>query len=517
MEAIVYCRWSTQHQEEGDSFERQTRLAQHIAAQNGWVIVETHIESGKSAYHGLNRSKSGKLRQIEDRAAAGELRGKVLIVEAMDRLSRQEPMASLTLLNTLCDNGLTICESSTGFMWDKTRIQEHWTNLIVALARAGEAYDSSRIKARRVKSAWQATQASGRMKNGKADKRLCPAWMEVVDGEYTVIEQRAEIIRQMVQMSLTGYGLRPIATWANEQRELTGWPKAPWQIRTVHNLFKDRRLVGQYQPFERGEGSERNPVGEPIDLYPAIVSHTDFFNISKAMAARKATGGPRKKYVNVLSGLCRCSCGSSLNLRTQKRQQPQLTCASFNRGSGCKINTTYRYTSLLDGILSGLLSHAIPNKVSEDNSDAIAGKRAELIAKEKRADEIADRLIEADDPIMERALVRFREQIAALRDELRELEQTAKVELPSMEEVIQEVNDLKTSLHDDVESRMKINQMLRSVIERIEMDEETRGCHVVMKGENIVFSFDKAGNSLGATVLQTEIIGPDGERNWKPD
>lgn len=113
--------------------------------------------------------------------------------------------------------------------------------------------------------------------------------------------------------------------------------------------------------------------------------------------------------------------------------------------------------------------------------------------------------------------MRFREQIAALRDELRELEQTAKVELPSMEEVIQEVNDLKTSLHDDVESRMKINQMLRSVIERIEMDEETRGCHVVMKGENIVFSFDKAGNSLGATVLQTEIIGPDGESNWKPD
>lgn len=95
-------------------------------------------------------------------------------------------MASLTLLNNLCDNGLTICESSTGHIWDKAQIKEHWTNLIVALARAGEAYDSSRLKARRVKSAWAATQATGRTKSGEADPRLCPAWMEVISGEYTL-------------------------------------------------------------------------------------------------------------------------------------------------------------------------------------------------------------------------------------------------------------------------------------------------------------------------------------------
>src|SRR5690606_21684132 len=134
-----YCRWSTQHQQDGDSFERQIRLAKEVAAQNKWTIVEQHIESGKSAYHGLNRSKSGELYQIEQRAQRGELQGKVLIVEAMDRLSRQEPMASLNLLNNLCDNGLTICESGAGYIWDKSRISEQWTSLVVALARAGEA------------------------------------------------------------------------------------------------------------------------------------------------------------------------------------------------------------------------------------------------------------------------------------------------------------------------------------------------------------------------------------------
>ena len=92
MEAILYIRWSTKDQSEGDSKERQTRLGTRVAAKHGWLIVETLIDHGKSAYHGKNRSAGGALYAIEERALRGELAGKVLIVEAMDRLSRQEPL-----------------------------------------------------------------------------------------------------------------------------------------------------------------------------------------------------------------------------------------------------------------------------------------------------------------------------------------------------------------------------------------------------------------------------------------
>lgn len=130
MEAIVYIRWSTLNQEDGNSLERQKALAEAVAKTHGWTINpdEIHIESGKSAYHGRNRAQNGKLRQIEDRAARGELAGKVLIVEAMDRLSRQEPLESLNLLVGLCKQGLTICEAGTGIIYDTAKINDNWAN-----------------------------------------------------------------------------------------------------------------------------------------------------------------------------------------------------------------------------------------------------------------------------------------------------------------------------------------------------------------------------------------------------
>ena len=174
MEAIVYCRWSTKNQEDGDSLNRQLNAAREVAKQRGWTIIEEHVESGKSAYHGRNRAVNGKLRALEDRAERGELAGKLLLVEAMDRLSRQEPLESLNLLMDLCKRGLTIYEFGSGTTYTVEKINENWGNLVVALAKAGEAYESSRIKAQRVSSAWRITQEAGRTKEGNDDLRLCP-------------------------------------------------------------------------------------------------------------------------------------------------------------------------------------------------------------------------------------------------------------------------------------------------------------------------------------------------------
>ncbi|OYX91568.1 MAG: hypothetical protein B7Y74_14175, partial [Novosphingobium sp. 35-62-5] len=134
------------------------------------------------------------------------MQGKVLIVEAMDRLSRQAALKSLTLLSDLCSRGLTICEAGTGTIYDAAKIEERWENLIVALARAGEAHESSKLKARRVSKAWRKTQESGKTKAGGDDPRLCPAWMEVVDGRFTIIEDRADVIRSMFHKSCDGWG-----------------------------------------------------------------------------------------------------------------------------------------------------------------------------------------------------------------------------------------------------------------------------------------------------------------------
>lgn len=387
MDAILYLRWSTKDQSQGDSFDRQTRLGNNRAVEHGWTITETLIDHGKSAYHGRNRSQGGQLYEIEERAKRGELRGKVLLVEAMDRLTRQKPLESISLIRDLTENGLTICETSSGRIYNTQAIDYNWTTLIVILAAAAEAYGSSHEKSKRVKSAWGRTQATGKTKGGEDDPRLCPSWIEVKKGKYQPIKDRAAIIQQIFEWCADGYGLREIANKANENRAKIKWPGAPWHIRNLNILLRGRRVLGEYTPQERDENGGRRDANVTIDLYPAVVTHELYNKAQHGLSSRKGTGGPRREFANVLSHLARCTykpegsntpCGSTMTLRPQKKGPNQIACSSFVRASGCKCNANYRYDDILRGIVREVFSLVLPDeKPAKQNAIDVEAVKAD--------------------------------------------------------------------------------------------------------------------------------------------
>lgn len=509
MDAIAYIRWSTLNQEDGDSLERQEKLVRSVAKDRGWPIIELHVESGKSAYHGRNRAQKGKLREIEERAARGELAGKVLIVEAMDRLSRQEPLESLNLLVGLCKQGLTICEAGTNTIYDTAKINENWANLVVALAKAGEAHDSSKLKARRVSNAWRRTQETGKTKDGSDDPRLCPAWMEVLDGKFTVIESRAEVIRGMYQRCIEGWGLRKICHWANEERARLNWPAAAWHIRSVTVTIHGRRTLGEYQPQMRNDHG-RTDAGEPVKLYPAIVTEETWHRAMAGLATRKGTGGPRNQCVNVLSHLCRCQhrpegsnipCGSRMSVRKQRSGPTQIFCADFARAGECRCNANYRYDDILKGLLDNLSAFAMP--APEPAADSAAGRiaiaRAELQHKRTRLDEIADELMENPDDVKERAYQRFKARIeddaAALK--LMEGQEAGVKARPPRPELAAQIASLRDQMEESVEARLAIQAALDQFIDVILMDPVERTATVVMLDGNLVMKLSNRGKVLG--------------------
>lgn len=516
MDAIAYIRWSTLNQEDGNSLERQTGLVVAAAKQNGWVLRpdDIHVESGKSAYHGRNRAHNGKLRAIEERAARGELAGRVLIVEAMDRLSRQEPIKSLNLLVSLCEQGLTIFEAGTNTRYDAAKINDSWANLVVALAKAGEAHDSSKLKARRVSTSWRKAQETGKTKAGGDDPRLCPAWMEVIDGRFTIIEARADVIRGMYQRCIEGWGLRKISLWANEERARLNWPQAAWHIRSVTNTLHGRRTLGEYQPQMRND-TGRTDAGEPVNLYPAIISPETWHRAMSSIETRKGTGGPREQCVNVLAHLCRCNhkrtvrvdgkltaipCGSKMSLRRQKKGPNQITCSDFVRAGECKCNATYRYDDILRAILDNLSRFAVPAPEPTASSEAgqLAIARAELQLKRSRLDEIADELMMKPDDVKERAYERFKarveEDAAALRQmEAQQAEQKAR---PPRPELAHQIAALRDQMADSAEARMKIQAALDQLIDVIQMDPAERTATVVMLDGHLVVKISNRGEVL---------------------
>ena len=533
MEAILYIRFSTKDQDKGDSIKRQTELGHRIAKEHGWTITETLTDRGKSAYHGANRSEGGKLYEIEERAKRGELGGKVLLVEAMDRLTRQKPTDSFALIRDLTQSGLSICETSSNRVYNTQEIDDNWTHLIVILAAAAEAYGSSHEKSKRVKSAWRVTQTGVGMKDNKgADPRLCPDWMTVVDGQYQPIPDRAAMILRMFEMSAKGHGLRAISTDLKEEQKRIGWPTGELDIRRVGNLLRGRRVLGEYQPQGRSTGSQREDIGGPIKLYPAIVGIELWHEVQQGLASRRGTGGRnRRKAINVLSHLCRCQhhnegentpCGSRMTIRTYTRQQPQLSCSRFVRAAGCKSNSTFRYQSLLDGILDELGTLYLPDRAPGEQPVSLSLEWVELKKKKERLAELADRLMLEDDPVKEAAYQRFRLLVAAEEKEL--LDRAATTERVSVTaspaEMVQRAQALRDKLEDDAEARLLMQTYLDNLIDAIFMDPKERTSTVVMFEGMVNFKLDKAGKVIARSnafaglsePVKQAIVGHDDNR-----
>ena len=112
--AYVYSRFSSVKQERGNSLKRQRDLAQRWLDANAeelGLVEDTSLnltDSGLSGYKGTHRSKGalGVLeRMIEDGLIA---QGSYLLVENLDRLSRQEPTVALSLLMNLINGGMVV-------------------------------------------------------------------------------------------------------------------------------------------------------------------------------------------------------------------------------------------------------------------------------------------------------------------------------------------------------------------------------------------------------------------------
>src|SRR5215467_1963131 len=89
--AYSYIRFSTPEQAKGDSLRRQTELSERYAREHGLTLDDklTFRDLGKSAFRGKN-AQEGELGDFIKAVEDGRIkRGSYLLVENLDRLSRQ--------------------------------------------------------------------------------------------------------------------------------------------------------------------------------------------------------------------------------------------------------------------------------------------------------------------------------------------------------------------------------------------------------------------------------------------
>lgn len=324
--AYSYIRFSTEKQSLGHSLQRQTELADAYALEHNLDLVQDYSDLGVSAYKGLN-SEAGALSEFIRAVDDGKIRsGSFLIVESLDRLSRQPVDLALEQFMGITRRGITIVSLQDKQVYSKTSIRDNWTQLIVALAVMSRANEESSVKSDRISLKWKNKRAAGVILT-----KMCPAWLSVVDNKFVVDMDKARVVQRIFQLAHDGHGTPTIARMLNADEVPRMGKASKWSFGLVAAILKNEGVTGTLVA--------KKAVADDIpEYYPKIIEQEIFDEVNKRVSTRKWKGGRNSSNVrNLLSGLCFCSaCGSAMRSVGSSDEHTYLQCLNAYSGAGCK-------------------------------------------------------------------------------------------------------------------------------------------------------------------------------------
>ncbi|QNI04461.1 recombinase family protein [Halomonas sp. SH5A2] len=309
MKAIAYVRYSSAVQSKGDSIDRQTSPLEAFEARFNVKIDEIYTDEAVSSYTGDN-IKKGRFSEILEKIESGEIeKGSFLIVESIDRISRQSIDITSDILYSILNKGINIYTTNDERLYSKEDENRDLENYLMIGLIAKRSHEESKTKSKRRKSAWNKAKRLAE-EQGKvfSTQQNTPYGLAVINGKFEIIEDEAKEIRFIIE-NLKYEGVNSTIKKVNE------WSKRKWKANNIGHFMKNQYIRGVYRAQKRENGKK---VHEQYieNYYPAIVSETAFYEAKEAMKNRetkKEYGNKAKGNLNIFKHCIKCSgCGSTM-------------------------------------------------------------------------------------------------------------------------------------------------------------------------------------------------------------
>jgi DNA invertase Pin-like site-specific DNA recombinase len=273
--AYSYLRFSSPDQADGDSARRQNTLRDRWLQQHTDVrLAEPMKDEGSSAYHGHHLKEGHPLAKFLRDVERGRIPGgSFLIVEALDRLSRENPWDAVPLLCSIVNAGITVVTLSPHEV--EYRRGNDLTPLVLAVVELSRGHSESQMKAKRLGEVWGAKKERAREDKMPMGKH-CPAWLELADGVYRRKPDAARAVKLMFRWCAEGLGKEGIARRLTKEGVPAIGPSGRWSGNYVMLVLRGRAALGEYQPTDR-RGGGRVKQGDPVPgYYPAIITEREW-------------------------------------------------------------------------------------------------------------------------------------------------------------------------------------------------------------------------------------------------
>jgi DNA invertase Pin-like site-specific DNA recombinase len=441
--AYSYVRFSTPEQAKGHSLQRQTEVARAWATANNVVLDDelTLQDKGVSGFTGAN-IETGELGVFLERVKDGTIpRGSWLLVENLDRISRQVARKAVRTIEDIVEAGVTVVDlSDSGREYSAETLDKDPMLFMMMVVRFIRSNEESATKGVRVAKAHAARRQkfAGQEKLTKPYTLRLPAWLRWDSSSlsYALIEDRAALLRWMFEMADDGMGGHSIAAHLNETKVDTwgagGWKAAYWHRSYIRKLLTNKAAIGIFVPhrMEKVEGKrtkQRVPEQAIEHRFPAAIDRELFERVNARLNTTEARGRNAKAPVrSIFAGLMKCRHCDGTVTRVNKGAQVYLVCSAAHAKAGTHPYESVPYQQAVDAFLRRLKMTVDTAPRGNDNTD-IVGRieqlRVEIDAGENRVNELLEIRIADNSRAARQALERAERELAVVRDDLRKLEE----------------------------------------------------------------------------------------------
>jgi DNA invertase Pin-like site-specific DNA recombinase len=328
--AISFLRYSDpSRQRKNDSYRRQMEMTADWCQRNKLTLDKTLHHAG-SAFRGRHRDDSAALGEFLQDAQAGRFpHGSYLVIENLDRLSREEVRPAFALWSQILDCGINIqqLQPERTFRHDTCDM----VDMITAILELSRGHSESEMKSKRAEANWNRAVELARCKGRMMTSRV-PHWIDLDDnGQPQLNPKRAAVVRQIFTWAIDGFGVSAITKKLVQAgtppfgervvefdaegrpyfRKVEGklYASGEWKRVYVRAILQNPACVGDFQPRDR----DGKPKGKPIvGYYPPVVSLKEFQAVRASMRSRVSKPGRIGEGVaSVFGGLLHCASDGS--------------------------------------------------------------------------------------------------------------------------------------------------------------------------------------------------------------
>lgn len=455
-QAIVWGRFSSAQQSDGDSRERQERLNREYAKREGIHIVAEYFDEASSVKDGAT--------PLFKKVLASLPNGVGIVTENLDRINRGHPWRAKAYIADLLEAGHFIITSQDGREYTAESIAELDT-LVIGDISANVAYAENSKRIKRVREA--KAQAVELARQGKPSP--LGAWLpshirfNFETKHYDFNQDIADITERIFREYIQGKGTSNIARGLNHDGIPTFGSKkvGAWTRSSIAELLRYEGTIGIL-----------NHKGERIpNAWKPALDQKLFYKVQGMLEQNTNRHGnyTAERVNNVFRGICHCSkCGSPVKA---VKNGSYLQCMGHVDGK-CSVSTMVRFPELERDFLQWFIPSAKDALLGVDESQSsINTLTAKQNALQKRIEatiELLDGGVAVNE--IQKRLTRLETERQAIENEIAEAKakHSHNATMPDAFKELQALTD--NAITGNQEARKRIASVIPSMVQNVIID-----------------------------------------------